>query len=61
MRQECDLALDRRKDRVACTRKSDEEGVALGVHLVALVGFEGGPEQALVLLNHLSVTALEAA
>ena len=43
------------EERLACTRKCDEEGVALGIDFVAAVGGEGGPEQALMLGEHLRI------
>ena len=55
MRRERDLSLDRRQKRVACAGEGDEEGVALGIDLVAAVRFEGRPQQALMLREHLSI------
>ena len=40
------LTLDRGEKRIACARKSNEEGVALGVDLVAPIGHECSTEEA---------------
>ena len=49
MRQESALTVDRCEERIASARESDEEGVALGVDLVAAVCVEGCAQQALVI------------
>ena len=56
MRGECELALDRREQRVARARESDEERVALGVDLVPAVSLTRCPQQTLMIREHLRIT-----
>ena len=43
MRQQGQLPFDRREERVACICKRDEEGVTLGIDLVAVMRLESRP------------------
>jgi hypothetical protein len=49
------LPLHGGEERLTRARKSDEEGVALGIYFVAAMGGEGGPEQTLMLAEHLRI------
>ncbi len=55
VRRDRELALDSRQECISRTREGDEEGVALGIDLVASVRFECRAQQALVLLEHAAV------
>ena len=49
------LTLDRGEKRIACARKSDEEGVALSVDLVAPMGHERSTKEAPMIGENLRI------